>query len=65
MVTNVIADEFDVSYHPGHVRKILKKLGFSVQRPTLELINKDPEKGRKWVRYRYPNLKKKLEKKGV
>jgi len=59
MVTNIIMDEFDISYHPGHVRKLLKKIGFSVQRPTLELINKDPEKGKKWVRYQYPCLKKK------
>jgi len=59
MVTNVINDEFDITYHPGHVRKILKRLGFSVQRPTLELINKKPAEGRKWLRYRYPNLKKK------
>jgi len=65
MVTNVISDEFNISYHPGHVRKLLKKMGFSVQRPTLELINKDPAEGKKWVRYRYPSLKKKPKKKEV
>ena len=63
MVTNVISEEFKILYHPGHVRKILKNLGFSVQRPTLELINKDPAEGHRWIRYKYPNLKKKLSQK--
>ena len=33
MIAWVIEEEFDVSYHPGHVRKLLHDLGFSVQRP--------------------------------
>lgn len=64
IITHVIEDEFEVSYHPGHVRKLLKEIGFSVQRPTIKLINGDPDKKAKWTRYTYPNLKKKLGKKG-
>jgi transposase len=32
MIATVIEQEFGVAYHPGHVRKLLAQLGFSVQR---------------------------------
>ena len=59
ILAQVIQEEFGVDYHPGHVRKLLKRLGFSVQRPTTELVQADPRKQNKWIRYTYPNLKKK------
>lgn len=54
----VIAEEFGIVYHPGHVRKLLHKLGLSVQRPTMRLVQADPALQRKWTRYTVPNLKK-------
>jgi transposase len=33
MIAWVIEEEFGVEYHPGHVRKLLHRWGFSVQRP--------------------------------
>ena len=59
VIGRVIEEEFGVCYHPGHVRKLLKHLGYSVQRPTTRLVQADPAAKRKWVRYTYPNLKKK------
>lgn len=59
IIAGVIEDEFAVRYHPGHVRKLLKAMGFSVQRPTTSLIQADPKQQNKWTRYTYPNLKKK------
>jgi transposase len=59
IICKIIEDEFGVEYHPGHVRKILKKLGFSVQRPTVQLINAERKPANKWIRYTYPNFKKK------
>ena len=59
MIRDVITDEFAVPYHAGHVRKILRNLGFSVQRPKRVLANADPLKQAKWKRYTYPNIKKK------
>ncbi len=59
VISRVIADEFDVDYHPGHVRKLLKQLGYSVQRPTTRLVQADPDRKNRWVRYTYPRLKKK------
>src|SRR5664280_153388 len=37
VISSVIAQEFGVHYHPGHVRKLLKQMGYSVQRPTTRL----------------------------
>lgn len=64
MVARVIEEEFDVSYHPGHVRKLLHQLGFSVQRPKRQLTKADPEAQDRWHRHTYPNLKKTPKPKG-
>ena len=58
-LAEVIAGEFGVVYHPGHVRKLLRQIGLSVQRPTTRLVQADPALQRKWTRYTVPNLKKK------
>ena len=63
IIAQVIEEEFAVRYHPGHVRKLLKQMGFSVQRPTTKLVQADPQKRNKWTRYTYPNLKKKPKRK--
>jgi len=57
-LAEVIAEEFGVEYHPGHVRKLLHLAGLSVQRPTTRLVQADPAQQRKWTRYTVPNLKK-------
>ena len=58
LVCQVIEAEFGPRYHAGHVRKLLQQLGYSVQRPTTKLVQADVKQHRKWVRYTYPNLKK-------
>jgi transposase len=64
LVSQIIREEFGLAYHPGHVRKLLKQLGYSLQRPTTRLIQADLRQKRKWVRYTYPNLKKTPKSKG-
>ena len=64
VISGVIAEEFDLHYHPGHVRKLLRHLGYSVQRPTTRLVQADPAEKNRWVRYTYPRLKKKPGGKG-
>lgn len=59
MVARVIVDEFSTSYHPAHVSRLLHELGFSVQRPKKTLAKADKFLQSKWVRYRYPDIKKK------
>jgi transposase len=58
LVSHIIRQEFQQTYHPGHVRKLLRQLDYSVQRPTTRLVQADLRQKRKWVRYTYPNLKK-------
>ena len=58
MIARVIQEEYQVDYHPGHVRKLLKELGFSVQRPRKRLAKGDPVLQDRWQRYTYPRLKK-------
>ena len=59
MVARVIEEEFSLSYHPAHVSRILHRLEFSVQRPRKILARADQALQSKWIRYRYPKLKKK------
>jgi len=59
IIGRVILEEFGVAYHAGHVRKLLGELGLSLQRPTTKLVQADPKKQNRWIRYTYPNLKKK------
>jgi transposase len=58
LVGQIIQDEFDQPYHPGHVRKLLRQLGYSRQRPTTRLVQAEASQKRKWVRHTCPNLKK-------
>ena len=58
MIAWVIEEEFDVQYHPGHVRKLLHSLGYSVQRPRRRLARANAWEQDRWHRHTYPNLKK-------
>ena len=64
LVTQIIREQFQQEYHPGHVRKLLRQLGHSVQRPTTRRAQADFRRKRRWVRYTYPNLKKPPKPKG-
>lgn len=59
MIAWLIEEEFGIHYHPGHVRKLLHDLGFSVQRPRRVLARADAAAQDRWHRRTYPNLKKK------
>jgi len=59
MIGRVITEEFDVEYTSRHVRRLLREMGFSVQRPKRILARADRAAQQRWRRYTYPNLKKK------
>lgn len=46
-------------YHPGHCWHLLRKLGFSCQRPTRRAIERNEKKIAGWKRSTWPALKKK------
>lgn len=58
MIAWVIEQEFAVHYHPGHVRRLLHAMDFSVQRPRRVLARADATEQDRWHRHTYPNLKK-------
>jgi len=59
MIARVIEEEFGIDYHPGHVRKLLHQLGFSVQQPRRQLAKADRQAEDRWHRHTYPAIKKK------
>jgi len=65
MIGRVVEDEFGVAYHPGHVRKLLAAMGFSLQRPRRLLARADAFLQARWRRRVYPNIKKKPAPKGA
>lgn len=58
-IAQVIRREFRVTYHPGHVWKVLGQLGWSCQRPERKARERNEVAIRHWVRYRWPQIKKK------
>lgn len=47
-----------VRYHPGHVWYILRRLGWSLQRPTRQARERDETAIAEWKRRRWPQVKK-------
>jgi transposase len=58
-VAQVIAQEWGIHYHPGHVWRVLRQIGWSCQRPTGRALERDEKAIRRWKRQRWPELKKK------
>jgi len=57
-VAQLIKDQFHVSYHPDHVGRILRQLGFSPQRPIVRATQRDEAAIGAWYSERWPTLKK-------
>jgi transposase len=62
-VAHLIQQECGVDYHPGHVWKILRQLGWSCQRPTGRALERNEETIQQWKKQRWPEIKKKPKKK--
>jgi transposase len=57
-VAHLIQQECGVEYHPGHVWRILRQLGWSCQRPAGRALERDETKIQQWKQKRWPELKK-------
>jgi len=55
-VADVIAMETGVRYHIGHVWKILRRLGWTWQKPAWRAIERDEEEIARWVREEWPAI---------
>jgi len=58
-IAELIADEFGVSYHPDHIGRLLRSLGWSPQRPQRCAAERDETRIQGWVREDWPRIKKK------
>jgi transposase len=59
-VGKLIEETCGVRYHPSHVWRLLKRLGWSCQRPVGRALERDEAAIRHWKRVRWPALKKTL-----
>ena len=50
-----------VHYHPGHVWRIMRELGWSLQRPALRATERDERRVQGWKRTTWEQLKKKRD----
>jgi len=57
-VADLIERTCGVQYSTGHVWRILRDLGWSCQRPTGRALERDEPAIRRWVRERWPEVKK-------
>ncbi len=57
-VAEVIERHFGVRYHPSRVWKMLRRLGWSCQKPERRARQQDAEAVEKWRRYRWSHIKK-------
>jgi transposase len=64
-VAELVERDFGVKYHAGHVSWLLKKLGWSCQRPTGRALERDEPAIKRWKKRRWPELKKKPSARGA
>ena len=57
-VAQVIEAMTAVRYHPGHVWRVLRQMGWSLQRPTLRAKERDEQKIRQWKSRTWAKVKK-------
>jgi transposase len=59
-IATLIRRRFGVSYHRGHLARMLHELGFSPQKPRIIAREQDSEAVDKWRREDWPRIKKML-----
>lgn len=58
-IAHVVERLFHVHYHPGHVWKILRQLGWSCQRPVRKAKERNETLIQRWIQVEWPRIKKK------
>jgi transposase len=57
-VAKLIEAVSSVHYHPGHVWRVLRQMGWSLQRPSFRAKERDEEAIRRWKRGTWAQVKK-------
>ena len=63
-VADVIRKKFDVDYTLDHVPRILRRLGFTPQRPEYRAYERDEKRIEQWKNRDWPRIKKRQEARG-
>jgi len=63
-IAALIRRRFGVRYHPAHVSRLVRRLGFSVQKPARQASQRDDAEVDRWWRERWPELKRRAEAEG-
>jgi transposase len=64
-VAMVIGAEFGVRYHPAHVSRLLRQIGWSPQKPITRASQRDEAAIQAWLEERWPTLKNSASRKGA
>jgi transposase len=64
-VATVIKQEFGVVYHRAHVSRLLRQIGWSVQKPLRRATQRDEQAITQWTSERWPVLFAKPKASGV
>jgi transposase len=57
-IAQVIEQRTGIAHHPGHVWRLLRALGWSVQRPARRATERDDEVVERWVKDEWPRIKR-------
>jgi len=57
-VSKLIQQEFDIRYHPNYLNRLLRKLGFSPQKPLPQAMEQEKELVQAWLQRDWPRIKK-------
>ena len=57
-VSGLLKKEFDISYHPNALGRVLDQLGYSVQKPLPRAAERDEELVQVWLAKDWPRIKK-------
>jgi transposase len=57
-IAKLIREHLGVKYHPGHVWHLLRRLGWSCQKPAKQAKERDEEAIRRWLRKEWPRIKR-------
>jgi transposase len=57
-VQQLIQQKFEVVYHPNYLNRLLRKLGFSPQKPLPQAIEQEKELVQAWLQKDWPRIKK-------
>jgi transposase len=64
-VRRVVADQFGVKLSESQIWRVLRKMGFSPQRPSKRALQRDDKAAKEWKTKHWPALKKTPKNRGV